>query len=137
MRRVHSSAIWLRGQIGIPGQAAEAVEIGLREMIAEPVVVEADVGDADEALDRATLTGRLRCRSIEIESFFPHGDQKHRVASLADVLLRDLEFDGLVGFLERAEERRRGLAHLEIDGAVLDLDDDVVVELAVEATKLS
>ena len=51
---------------------------------------------------------------------------------LADVLLRDLQLDRLVGLLERAEERRRRLADLEIDRPVLDLHDDVVVELAVE-----
>ena len=36
-------------QIGVPGQAAEAVEIRLRQMIAGPVLVQPDVGDADEA----------------------------------------------------------------------------------------
>ena len=77
------------------------------------------------------------CRSavgvhVEVEHFLPHRREEDEVALLADVFLRDLELDGLVGFLEPAEERRDGLAHLEIDGAVLDLDDDVVVELAVE-----
>ena len=50
--RVHSSAICRGAQIGIPGEAAEAVEIRLRQVIAEPVVVEPDVGDADEAAGR-------------------------------------------------------------------------------------
>ncbi len=35
-------------------------------------------------------------------------------------------------FFQRAEQRRSGLAHLEINGAVLDLDDRVVVELAIQ-----
>ena len=54
------------------------------------------------------------------------------MALLAGVLLRDLQFDGLVGVVQAGEERRDRLAHLEVDGAVLDLDDDVGLELAVE-----
>ena len=55
---------------------------------------------------------------------------------LADVFLRDLQLDGLVGVFQRAEQRRRGFAHLEIDGAVLDLHDHVVVELAVQRLEI-
>ena len=76
------------------------------------------------------------CRSKSSASFHI-GTQKHRVPRLADVLLRDLQLDRLVRLLERAEQRRRRLAHLEVDRAVLDLDDHVVVELAVERRKLS
>ena len=54
------------------------------------------------------------------------------MALLAGVLLRDLHFHGLVGLREAAEERRDGLARLEVDGAFLGLDDDVGRELAVE-----
>ena len=132
----------LRAEIGIPGEAAEAVEIGLREVVAEPVFVEADVGDADEAAGGAVerLAGHqgfhgrraLGGVHVEIEHLLPHGDEEDGVAGLAEVLLGDLQFDGLVGFLQRAEEGRGRFAHLEIDGAVFDLDDDVVVELAVE-----
>src|SRR6185436_19438647 len=39
----------LRAEVGIPGKAAEAVKIGLRHVIAVPVVVEAHIGYADEA----------------------------------------------------------------------------------------
>ena len=52
------------------------------------------------------------------------------------VLLRDLQLDGLAGVLERGEERRDGFADLEIDGAVLDLDDDVGFELAIEGVEV-
>ena len=54
------------------------------------------------------------------------------MAGLAEVLLRDLQFDRLIGFLQRAEQGRGRFAHLKIDGAVFDLHDHVVVELAVE-----
>ena len=54
------------------------------------------------------------------------------MARLAEVFLGDLKFDRLVGLLERAEQRRGRLADLEIDRAVLDLNYDVVVELAIE-----
>ena len=55
---------------------------------------------------------------------------------LAEVLLRDLQLDGLVGFLEAAEQGRSRLADLEVDRAVFDLEDDVVVELAVEVVEV-
>jgi hypothetical protein len=53
------------------------------------------------------------------------------MAGLAHILLRDLKLDGFTGFVECGEQWRRGFADLEIDGAVFDLDDDVLVELAV------
>ena len=82
-----------RAQIGVPGEAAEAVQVGLRHVIAEPVFVETHVGHADEAAGRAMK--RLarhqrfhRRRSaarvhVEIERLFPHGHQKDRVPRLA------------------------------------------------------
>ena len=54
---------------------------------------------------------------------------------LAGVFLRDLQLDGFICFFEAAEERRNRLAHLEINRPVFDLDDYVVVELAVERMK--
>ena len=51
---------------------------------------------------------------------------------LARIFLCDLQLDGLICFFEAAEKRRGRLAHLEIDRPVFDLDDDVVIELAVE-----
>src|ERR1700684_76897 len=55
---------------------------------------------------------------------------------LTGVFLRDLKLDRFVRFFEAAEERRDRLAGLEIDRAMLDLDDDVVVELPVERMKI-
>ena len=137
--RVHSSTICCALRSGIPRQPAEAVQIRLREMVAEPVLVQAHVGDADEAAvqPRSLAAPGVHRRAsphaqVEIERLFPHRHQEHGVPRLAEVLLRDLQLDRLLGLLQRAEQRRRRLAHLEIDGPVLDLDDDVVVELAVE-----
>ena len=142
--RVHSSAICFARQIRIPRQPAEAVEVRQRQVVAEPVGVAADVRHADEPAGRVARTScprrgaftgvprrRLTCMSKSSTSFHI-GTRKHRVPLLAEVLLRDLQLDRLVRLLERAEQRRRRLAHLEVDRPVLDLDDDVVVELAVE-----
>ena len=55
---------------------------------------------------------------------------------LAGVFLRDLQFNRFVGFFEAAEQRRNRFARLEVNRAMLDLDDDVVFELAVERMKI-
>ena len=150
--RVHSSAICLLSRFGIPGEATEAVEIGHREVVAEPIGVAADVRDADEPavgpLEREAGDEVLHRRDVavalglgvglhvEVEHFFPHRHEEAEVPLLAEVFLRDLQLDRLVGFRESAEQRRGGLADLEVDRAVLDLDDDVVEELAVERVEV-
>ena len=58
------------------------------------------------------------------------------MALLSGVFLRDLQFDRFVGAAQPGEQRRRRFAHLEIDRTILDLDDDVVVERAVERMKI-
>ena len=59
------------------------------------------------------------------------------MALLAGVLLRDLQFDGLRWYVgSAAKSGRDGLANLEVDGAVLDLDDDIRFELAVEGVEV-
>src|SRR5580704_9809915 len=73
---------------------------------------------------------------VEVEDFLPHWREENDVVLLACVFLRDLEFDRFIGFLEAAEEWRNRFARLEVDRAVFDLDDDVVVELAVERMKI-
>ena len=113
VRRVHSSAISARGQVGIPRQASVAVEVGLREVVAQPVVVQAHVDHAHEAaggpMKGAAGDQRLDGRGprggvhVEIERLFPHRNQEDRVARLPEVLLGDLQLDGLVGLFERAE----------------------------------
>src|SRR5215472_6599216 len=58
------------------------------------------------------------------------------MALLAGILLSNLQFDSFVGVVQGGDQRRHRLAHLEVDGAVLDLYDYVVVELAVERMKI-
>src|SRR3546814_16018313 len=55
----------------------------------------------------------------------------------AEILLGDLHFERERRFRHRAEQRREGLARLEIHGAVLDLEDDVGGERAVERLELA
>src|SRR5262245_54311669 len=113
--------------------------------MAEPVFVGADVDDGDKAaggamkgfsrdeiFDRRVSDVRVK---IKIQNFFPHGNQKTEVMLLAGVFLCDLKLNGFVCFLQSAEQGGSGFAGLKVDGAVLDLNDDVVVELAVERMK--
>ena len=108
-------------------------------------MVTADVGDADDSAERPMerfageeFFDRRLCRvagvvatgvQVEVEHLLPHGRQVDEMALLAGVLLRDLDFHGLAGLLEAGEERRDGLAGLEIDGAFFGLDDDVGANL--------
>ena len=55
---------------------------------------------------------------------------------LARVLLRDLQFDGFIGAAQSGEQRRRWFADLEINRPILDLNDRVVFEGAVEGMKI-
>ena len=58
------------------------------------------------------------------------------MAGLSHVFLSDLQLDSFLSFRQRAEERGRGLADLEIDGAVLNLHDGVAIELTVERVEV-
>ena len=73
---------------------------------------------------------------IEVERLFPHRHQEAHVPLLPGVLLCDLQLDGLIGLPERAKQRRDRLASLEVDRAMLDLQDDVVGELPVKVMKV-
>src|SRR5438067_7676046 len=55
---------------------------------------------------------------------------------LAGVFLRDLEFYRLVRAGEPGEQRRGRLTNLEIDGAIFDLVDGVVVEMTIERVEI-
>jgi hypothetical protein len=138
-----------RAQIWIPREAPKTVQICHGHRAAEPVRVEAYVRHSHEAakltmeraagrevFHRSRAPGHVRVRvHVKIERFLPHRHEKTKMPLLARVLLRDLEFDRFVGLLEPTQERRYRFANLKIDWAVLDLDDDVVVELAVERVK--
>ena len=69
---------------------------------------------------------------VEVEHLLPYGGEVDDVGLLSKVLLRDLELDGGRVAAQVAEEREDGHLDLEVDGAVLDLDDDVGLEPAVE-----
>ena len=47
-----------------------------------------------------------------------------------------MQLDGFVCFLKRAEKRRSGFAHLEIDGAIFDLQNYIGIKLAVEIMEI-
>ena len=71
------------------------------------------------------------CMSKSSTSFHI-GARKHDMPLLPEILLRDLKLDRLIRPSQHSKQRRRGLADLEVDRPVLDLEDDVVVERAVE-----
>src|SRR3954462_15361466 len=73
---------------------------------------------------------------VEVEDFLPHGNQKAEMLLLSGVFLSDLQFDGFVGVVESGKQWGYGLANLKIDWAIFDLNDYVVVELAVERVKV-
>src|SRR5262249_10734217 len=86
----------------------------------------------DDLLDRSR--GPVDAH-VEVEDLLPHGRDINEVPLLSEVLLRDLDFEGLVSFWKASEEWRDWLAHLEVDGTFLGLNDYVVGELAVEKMK--
>jgi hypothetical protein len=109
---------------------------------AQPGSVHADVHDGrvaaelaveDFAIEDITDPGLLSVDAhVEVEDGLPQGWEIDDVALVAEIFLGDLQLDGHVCVSERREERGRGFADLKVDGTVLDLHDDVVVELAVE-----
>ena len=58
------------------------------------------------------------------------------MALLAGVLLGGLDLDRLIRVRERSEQRGNRFPRLEVDGAFLDLDDDVRLELPVVADEV-
>src|SRR5262250_677845 len=73
---------------------------------------------------------------IEIQRLFPHRNKKYEVTSLTKVFLGDLQLDCFTRLVQCSEERRCRLAYLKIDRAVLNLNDDVVIELPVEVVEI-
>ena len=95
-------------------------------MIADPVVVEADVGDADEAAWTSVFAGGAVPQDSKSSVSFHMGTRKTMWRAWPMYSWVIWSSMAWLVFCERGEQRRRGLADLEIDGAVLDLDDDVV-----------
>src|SRR6266567_2199097 len=65
---------------------------------------------------------------VEVECLFPHGWNEHKMPLLTEILLRDLQFDGLARLLHGAEKRRGRFSHLKIDRPMFDLYNDVVLK---------
>ena len=119
-------------QFGIPGEAAESVPVGLVEMRAAPVAIRTGVGHAchtrrkDHLGHRPAATGRM------VQHFLPHGCKEGQMAREAEIFLRDLRFEHQLRIRHRAEHRMKRLARLEVDRAVLHLDDHIVGKLPVQ-----
>lgn len=129
-------------QRGVIAQAAESVEVRSGQVVAGPVFIVAGVGHGHHsvarALDQRTHMG-VAIRAgvhVEVQNLAEPGHQVADVALLARVLLRNLELHGNVGVLQAANQRGDRFAHLEVHGAVLDLQRDVVAEGAVQRHKI-
>ena len=83
--------------------------------------------------DRGAFAVRVR---VGVEEFLPHRPQVHEVLRLTEVFLRRLDLRQRGRLLQRAEQRMKRLARLEVNRAVLDLDEDVRTELSVEPGEL-
>ena len=124
----------LRRQRRVPRQAPERIPVRLVEMAARPVAVRAGVGDP-----RHAGRERLRHRAVPgagVERFLPQRREEHEVGREAEVFLGDLPFEHQAGVRHRAEQRVERLARLEVDRAVLNLDDHVRGELPVERREI-
>jgi len=117
-----------RREVWVPCQTTEGIPVGLGEMVAAPVAVQTDVGHAGDALQTSW---------IDIgEELLPHRRKEHQMGAVAQILLRDLQLGHLRRLLHLVEDGGVGFARLEVERAVLRLQDDVVAELAVELGKL-
>jgi hypothetical protein len=111
-------------------------------MIRQPVRAQADIHDPDISSERPLETAAgddilhrrapaIHCH-IEIQDLLPHRREKNAVTLLAGIFLRDLQLNGCIRLLQSAKQGRRWFPHLEVNGTVLDLNNDVIVELAVQ-----
>ncbi len=127
----------------VPRYPPIRVQIRHGQMRAQPRGVLADVDDGSvprqrlvEPFPRQDVLahhGLLPVHAqVEVQNRLPQRREIDQVALLSQILLRDLQLDRRGRLPQVREERRGRLADLEIDRAVLHLDDDVGVELAVE-----
>src|ERR1035438_441630 len=73
---------------------------------------------------------------IKIQHFWPKRDEKAELPLLSGIFLGDLQFDGFIGAAQAGKKRRSRFAYLEIDWTILDLNDDVLVEVAVQRVEV-
>ena len=112
----------------VPRQATEGVPVGLREMVAAPVAVLADVGHTSHASQPLRL--------YIAEKLLPQGSQVDQVARLSGVLLRNLQLGHIGGLANLVEDGAVWLARLEVERSVLGLQDDILAEIAVQRLEL-
>src|SRR6478735_349963 len=102
-----------------------------------PEDVVSDVRDSgDAAADNLGKTRAVVAVGPEVQNLTPLGCQIHGVTLMAGVLLGDLELQSDACRAKRRDHWRHGLAHLEVEGSVLHLHDDVVVESAIERSEV-
>ena len=104
----------------------------------------AEVGDTHErgvglalasrAVDH--LAGEPGAARVGLEDLLPHRAEVGEHPALAGVLLGDLELHRLVGVLHAPEHRVQRLTRLEVERAVLGLQEHVVGEAALGAVGL-
>ena len=82
------------------------------------------------------ITSEIGQMADVVQRLAPHGGEEGDVVRVAQILLRDLQLGHQARAGHGVEERRNRLARLEVDGAVLDLDDDVRGKLSVERGEL-
>src|SRR5579863_3200639 len=114
-------------------------------MIAQPVLIESYVNDADVPTDwtMETVAGNYLSHGrrpainahIKIKDLLPHGNEEASMPLLTGVFLRDLQFDCGIRFLQPAEQRRDGLPDLKVNRSVFNLHNDIVIKLAIQRMK--
>ena len=124
---------FLRGQVRIPGEAAEGVPVGLGEHIAAETGILARVGDPGDGGHHFRHRGSGAVAvGVGLEAFFPCCPMIGQMVGEAQVFLRNLELHHHLRVTEFSEQGTEGFARLEIHRSVLDLDDHVVGELPVQ-----
>ena len=73
---------------------------------------------------------------IGIQALLPHGVQIDHVVAVPQILLGNLHLGHHIGLFHLTEQRAERLTRLEINRTVLDLNYDVVAELAVQRLEL-
>ena len=133
-------------EVGVPGELAEAIEIGHGHGVMHPVGIETNVSHAhksaerlmerfafDNLFDRRASVVRAH---IGIERGLPHRNEKDHMPLLPEILLRYLQLNRLRGVLKRRKKRRRGLANLKIDRPILNLNNYIRFKLPVEGMEV-
>ena len=120
----------------VPGQASEGVPVGLCQVVATPVEVIPDVGHTSQQARVLLVPCGYESHLAEMEELLPHGSQEAGVDAVSRIFLCNLELRHDARVPHAQQQRADGLAGLEVDGTVLDLDGHVGAELAVQGHEL-